>query len=183
VYSGHDHYETHELVYGFEPGEMEDPESYAEARREWLSHDRDVVWETAAARDERYGGNRRRESAPGQTSQRGSAPAEGAPAGGAGWILGGPLIVSYDHADVKLSPGGLMVYGDDKQWEIPLVTREDGRDFRLNAFHEAITTGRPLQADGAWGRATVEVLLAIEQSGRERREVVLERQTAYPSEY
>jgi phthalate 4,5-cis-dihydrodiol dehydrogenase len=76
-----------------------------------------------------------------------------------------------------------MVYGDDKQWEIPLVTREDGRDFRLNAFHEAITTGRPLQCDGAWGRATVEVLLAIEQSGRERREVVLERQTAYPSEY
>src|SRR5947207_5115924 len=28
VYSGHDHYESDELVYGFEAGEIEDPESY-----------------------------------------------------------------------------------------------------------------------------------------------------------
>jgi phthalate 4,5-cis-dihydrodiol dehydrogenase len=89
--------------------------------------------------------------------------------------------VSYDQADVKLSPGGLMIYGDDKQWEMPLQTPgEDGRDFRLNAFYDAITTGRPLECDGRWGRATVEVLLAIEQSGRERREIMLQHQTAYP---
>lgn len=175
VYSGHDHYGTRELVYGFEAGELADPQSYAEARRELQSHGNSVEWETEAARGERYGGNRRREVEPGQSSQRGEAPG-----GGAGWILGGPLVVSYDHADVKLSPGGLMVYADDRQWEIPMVMREDGRDFRLNAFHDAIVTGRPLQCDGAWGRATVEVLLAIEQSGRERREVLLQRQTAYP---
>jgi phthalate 4,5-cis-dihydrodiol dehydrogenase len=87
--------------------------------------------------------------------------------------------VSYEHADVKLSRGGLMVYGDEKQWEIPMVTREDGRDFRLNVFHDAIVTGRPLEADGRWGRATVEVLLAIDQSGRERKEIRLEHQVPY----
>ncbi len=170
VYSGHDHYGTRELVFGFEPGKLEEPERYAEARRELRAHGSSAQWETEAARGERYGGNRR---------QEGAQPAPGPARDGGGWILGGPLIVSYEHADVKLSPGGLMVYGDEKQWEIPLVSKEDGRDFRLNAFYDAIVTGSPLQCDGRWGRATVEALLAIEQSGRERREIQLQHQTEY----
>lgn len=172
VYSGHDHYETKELVYGFEPGELMDPEKYAQAKRDLRAHNNSVEWETEAARGERYGGDRRQEGSPR------TAAAEGA-AGGAGWILGGPLVVSYDKADVKLSPGGLMVYGDEKQWEIPLATKEDGRDFRLNAFHEAIVNETPLQCDGRWGRATVEMLLAIDRSGRERKEIQLQHQTEY----
>ncbi|MPZ15583.1 MAG: gfo/Idh/MocA family oxidoreductase [Chloroflexi bacterium] len=168
VYSGHDHFDTGELVYGFRAGELSDPETYAEARRELRSHASSAEWETQAARAERYGGDRPRESAPAREPRAG------------GWILGGPLIVSYDGGDVKLSPGGLMVYGDERQWEIPLVTREDGRDFRLNAFYESIATGCPLQCDGRWGRATVEMLLAIERSGRERREIMLQHQVAYP---
>ena len=171
VYSGHDHYDTNELVYGFEPGQLANPDSYAQARRELASHNYDVEWETAAARGERYGGDRRTEPAPART--------EGAPRTG-GWILGGPLVVSYDKADVKLSPGGLMVYGDEKQWEIPLVTKEDGRDFRLRAFYDAIDSGRPLQCDVRWGRATVEMIVAIDKSGRERHEVMLQHQTEYP---
>ena len=170
VYSGHDHFESQELVYGFEAGDLEDPEEYAEARRELASHNYSVEWETAAARGERYGGDRRQEGGPVRTPRP----------GGGGWILGGPLVVSYDHADIKLSPGGLMVFGDDKQYEIPLVTKEDGRDYRLHAFADAINTGAPMQCDGRWGRATVETLLAIEQSGRERREVMLQHQVPYP---
>jgi len=170
VYSGHDHYGTRELVFGFEPGELENPGRYAEARRELRAHGNSAEWETEAARGERYGGDRRQEA---------PQPAPGPARDSGGWILGGPLVVSYDHADVKLSPGGLMVYGDEKQWEIPLVMKEDGRDFRLNAFHDAIVSGSPLQCDGRWGRATVEVLLAIEQSGRERREIQLQHQTEY----
>lgn len=175
VYSGHDHYSTGELVYGFRAGELEDSESYGQARRELASHGNSVEWETAAARAERYGGDRRVEAGgrSGGAASAGSEPRSG------GWILGGPLIVSYDHADVKLSPGGLMVYGDDEQREIPLAIREDGRDFRLNSFYDAITTGCPLQCDARWGKATVEALLAIAESGRERREVLLQHQVAY----
>ncbi len=173
VYSGHDHFESKELVYGFEPGEQLDPNKYAAARRDLVGHNYDVEWETNAARGERYGGGRQREGAP-------VVGAGGGEGGGAGWILGGPLVVSYDEADVKLSPGGLMVYGDEKQWEIPLQTKEDGRDFRLHAFHDAIVNDVPLQCDGRWGRATVEMLLAIDQSGRERKEIQLQHQIEYP---
>jgi phthalate 4,5-cis-dihydrodiol dehydrogenase len=173
VYSGYDHYSTRELVHGFQAGRLKDPAAYARARRELASHGYDVAWETEAARSERYGGDRRRGLA---TANGASEQADG----GAGWILDGPLVVSYDHADVKLSPGGLMVYGDDRQWEIPMVTKEDGRDFRLHSFADAILTGSPLPCDGRWGMATVEVLLAVEQSGRERREIMLHHQVAYP---
>jgi hypothetical protein len=38
----------------------------------------------------------------------------------------------------------------------------------------------PLQCDGRWGRATVEMLLAIDQSGKERREIQLQHQIEYP---
>ena len=50
----------------------------------------------------------------------------------------------------------------------------------LRQVEHAIETGRPLAADGRWGRATVEALLAIDQSGQERREILLKHQTAYP---
>ena len=171
VYSGHDHYETSELVWGFNAGDMDDPDLYAAARRDLRAHDNSAEWETEAARGERYGGDRRQEA----------GPIRPARPGGGGWIMGGPLIVSYDQADIKFSPNGLLVHGDEKQWEIPLQTPgRDGRDFRLDAFAEAINTGKPLQCDGRWGRATVEVLLAIEESGRERREIQLQHQVAYP---
>ena len=170
VYSGHDHYESNELVRGFEPDQPGNADRYARARRELRSHDSSAEWEAETARSERYGGARRVQE---ETTEELRAAG--------GWIIGGPLVVSYDHADVKFSPAGLVVYGDDKQWDVPLLTRgEDGIDFRLNAFYDAITTGRPLECDGRWGMATVEVLLAIDQSGRERREVMLKRQVAYP---
>ena len=159
---------------GFSAGDLENPDRYAQARRELANHDFDVEWETSAARSERYGGGRAFDEAP-RPSRAEGAPA--APSGG--WILGGPLVVSYDHVDVKFSPNGLMMYGDDKQWEIPLTMKEDGRDFRLNAFYDSIVDGKPMQCDARWGRATVEALLAIDQSGRERREIMLEHQVAY----
>ena len=53
-----------------------------------------------------------------------------------------------------------------------------GRDGRINTFYDAIVRGRPLPADGAWGMATLEVLLAIEESGKTRKEVFLRHQVS-----
>ena len=91
--------------------------------------------------------------------------------------MGGPLIASFDKADVRMTPGGLTVYGDDELYEIKLgIKGEDGRDGRINTFYDAIVRDRPLPADGAWGMATLEVLLAIEESGRTRKEAFLRHQ-------
>ena len=164
VYSGYDHWDSREFMHGVgRDGIFPDPDKHAAARRE-LAEATDPDWEEAAARAERYGLGR-------------AGPPE-PPTGpsSAGWLLGGPLMVSFDDADVRLSPGGLTVYGNNERSEIPLVTVEDGRDGRLNTFYDAITTGRPLPAHARWGNATIELLLAIEQSGEQRKEMFLEHQ-------
>ena len=166
VYSGYDHFDTRELV---ETGYFPDAKTHAAARRE-LSEAPNAEWEGDAAREERYGGSRRRSALP--PAAPASAPSS------RGWIMGGPWIVSFDRGDVRMSANGLTVYGDEKISEIPLgVKGEDGRDGRINTYYEAIAHDRPLPADGSWGMATLEVLLSIERSGRERKEIFLEHQT------
>ena len=163
VFSGYDHYNSRELVYGM--GSV-DPSEHAAARAE-LRAAPSAEWEAQAARDERYGGER--------SSVQPRAVETPAPSGG--WILGGPMMISFDHADVRMSPNGLDVYGDESRWEIELRGPKDGRDGRIDSFYEAIVNGKELPADGRWGKATLEVLLAIEESGRERAEVRLAHQT------
>ncbi len=162
VCNGYDHFDSMELV---QPGFSVEPANHAKARRE-LRLAPDADWEERAAREERYGGARTRSNEP--------PPARPT----LGWILGGPMIASFDRGDVRMTPGGLTVYGDHELYEIKLggVKGEDGRDGRINTFYDAIVRGRPLPADGAWGMATLEVLLAIEESGRTRKEAFLRHQ-------
>lgn len=161
ICSGYDHFDSKQLV---QPGFSVHPAKYARARRE-LRTAPDSHWEERAARAERYGGARSGSDEP-QRAQP-----------SLGWIMSGPLIASFEHGDVRMSPGGLTVYGDDEAYEIKLgVEGEDGRDGRINTFYDAIVHGRPLPADGAWGMATLEVLLAIEESSRARKEVFLRHQ-------
>jgi phthalate 4,5-cis-dihydrodiol dehydrogenase len=162
VYSGYDHFNSRELTFGVGAAQPAAPSSaYAQARR--------TLWqlgggeaETALKRAQRYGG-------------RGRA-AGAAPRRSAGWVLGGPLIVTFDKGDVRLTPSSLRVYGDEDQWEIPISTETDGRHGIVNQLYEAVVNGRQPFADGRWGKATVEVLLAVLASARERREVFLAHQ-------
>jgi phthalate 4,5-cis-dihydrodiol dehydrogenase len=159
--SGYDHFDSREFV---QQGFSVDQTNHAKARRE-LRTAPDIDWEARAAREERYGGARAS-----STESRPALPP-------LGWIMGGPLIASFDRGDVRMTPGGLTVYGDEESYEIKLgVKGEDGRDGRINTFYDAIVRNRPLPADGAWGMATLEVLLAIEESGRTRKEVFLRHQ-------
>jgi phthalate 4,5-cis-dihydrodiol dehydrogenase len=161
INSGYDHFDSREFV---QRGFSVDLASHAKARRE-LRAAPDAAWEERAAREERYGGARTRSNEP--------RPAQPS----LGWIMGGPLLASFDKGDVRMTPGGLTVYGDDELREIKLgVKGEDGRDGRINTFYDAIVRGRPLPADGAWGMATLEVILAIEESARTRKEALLRHQ-------
>lgn len=163
VCSGYDHFDSRDFVFGFDgDGPPNDAKRYARARRELLSHSQEPGWEDAAAGAERYGGGRKSTAASKRKGRSG------------GWILGGPIVASFENGDVRLTPQGLAVDGDEQQWVIPLDG--DGRDFRLQSFYAAIVDGTPLAADGRWGLATQEMLVAIEQSATTRSEVRLTRQ-------
>jgi len=162
IYSGYDHFNSRELTFGVgEARPAAESSAHAQARRtlrQLASGDA----ETALKRAQRYGGARR---APGAAPRR-----------SAGWVLGGPLIVTFDQGDVRLTPGGLRIYGDEDTWEVPISTETDGRHGIVNQLYEAVVNGHQPFADGRWGKATVEVLLAVLASARERREVFLSHQ-------
>jgi phthalate 4,5-cis-dihydrodiol dehydrogenase len=61
---------------------------------------------------------------------------------------------------------------------LPKSAAMPGRSEVLDDMIAAIRTGQPLLQDGRWGKANVEVMLAIAQSARERREVMLKHQVA-----
>jgi phthalate 4,5-cis-dihydrodiol dehydrogenase len=86
-------------------------------------------------------------------------------------------VVSCERGDIRQSPDGLLVYDERGQRELPLPAGVFGRELMVQELYDAIFAGvRPLH-DGRWGKATLEVSLAIMASARERREVVLVHQT------
>lgn len=83
----------------------------------------------------------------------------------------GITIASCEHGAMRQSADGLIVYGDDAVREIPLDQERRARAAELMDMYDGVVNGRPLYHDGAWGRATLEVCLAIVESARTRREI------------
>jgi phthalate 4,5-cis-dihydrodiol dehydrogenase len=90
----------------------------------------------------------------------------------------GVTVATCARGDLRASADGVFVYGEDGKREIALPDggRYSGRLNVLDDLRAAIATGRSPVHDGRWGKATLEVALAIQQSARERREIVLAHQ-------
>jgi phthalate 4,5-cis-dihydrodiol dehydrogenase len=166
VYSGYDHFNSRELTFGVgEVRAVAAPADYAQGRKT-LRQLANGEAETGLKRAQRYGGASRAARAPRRS---------------ASWVLGGPLIVTFDHGDVRLTPSGLRIYGDDETRDIPINVETDGRHSIIDQLYEAVVNGRRPPADGPWGKATLEVLLAVFASALERREVHLAHQVPAPN--
>ena len=167
VYSGYDHFNSREFTYRVDEGDdWPDPPVHARARAA-LRQAGSAEAETAMKRERRLGGS-------GRTAQ-GAAPDQRRPTP---WILGGPLVVSFDKGDVRLTPDGLLVYGDESKQEVSLTSGRDGRDGVIDQVYDAVVHGKRPANDGEWGMATLEVVLALFQSGQERKEIYLSHQIA-----
>ena len=94
----------------------------------------------------------------------------------------GVTVATCARGDLRASADGVFVYGEDGKREVALPGggRYSGRHNVLDDLRAAIATGRGPVHDGRWGKATLEVALAVQQSARERREVALVHQVAVP---
>jgi phthalate 4,5-cis-dihydrodiol dehydrogenase len=90
----------------------------------------------------------------------------------------GLTIATCARGELRGSADGVLVYGEDGRREIALPEggRFSGRGNVLDDLAEAIRTGKRPAHDGRWGKATLEVVLAIQTSAREGREVTLMHQ-------
>jgi len=84
----------------------------------------------------------------------------------------GLTLVSCENGDMRQSPDGVYLYTGNGCREIPCPAFLD-RGEALLRLVEAVINHRPVLTDGKWGKATLEVLLAILQSSREGREITL----------
>jgi phthalate 4,5-cis-dihydrodiol dehydrogenase len=92
----------------------------------------------------------------------------------------GVTIVTCAEGDMRASADGVSIYDRDgmRQVSIQRGGSLPGRREVLDDMRVAIRSGNPPVHNGRWGKATVEVALAILQSARDGREVVLEHQVA-----
>ena len=90
----------------------------------------------------------------------------------------GTIIVSCERADLRPVPHGVMIYQNGTARLDPLPPPSVPRSEVIDELYHAVVHGKPPLHDGAWAMATLEVCLAILQSGREGRDVALSHQVA-----
>lgn len=157
VYSGYDRFHSAALTFGIGEGGRIVNEPYAAARRKVQSPEK--VDEAALKR------------------ARGKAPVAGS-ASEKHQQFFGLTIVSCEKGDIRQSPDGLYIYGDDALREVPIGEEESGRDWAIRELCGAVIDGRAPLHSGRWGKANLEVCLAVLESARTRREVMLSHQIA-----
>jgi phthalate 4,5-cis-dihydrodiol dehydrogenase len=87
----------------------------------------------------------------------------------------GLTVVACQRGVIRQSPGGVYVYAEGGREEIPCAA-DEGRSAELRELHAAIVQDRPAFPDGRWGKATLEVCIAMLQSSNEHREIALMHQ-------
>jgi phthalate 4,5-cis-dihydrodiol dehydrogenase len=136
-----------------------------QARREIVTGSRDET----AAKEERI-----------VSSQRPNSP-EAQQLRGSGYLSDlGLLVVSCEHGDMRQSPEGIYVYGEDGTTEIPLTETRRSHSPELDEIYEAVVHGKPLLHGGRWGLATLEVSIAIMESAKQHRDIEMKHQVPVP---
>ena len=88
----------------------------------------------------------------------------------------GLVIASCDRADLRPGPKGVAIYADHARSFEPVPVPPIARSEVIDELHAAIFEGRKPVHSGEWSLATMEVCLAMQQSAREGREILLKHQ-------
>lgn len=163
VYSGYGHFDGDEMCDWIgESGLTKDPAAYSSGRARLVGVN-DATSEAATKAARNFGGSAYVPPAPDAVRHHQHF---------------GHVVVCCDRGDIKPGPRSITVYGDEgrtvEDLPVPVVPRVEV----IDEAYAAVVDGTPPLHDGAWSRATLEVCLAILESARSGREVLLRRQVA-----
>jgi phthalate 4,5-cis-dihydrodiol dehydrogenase len=90
----------------------------------------------------------------------------------------GITIATCERGELRASADGLILYDarGAEEWPVEGRNSVSGRRQVLDDMRAALCQGIPPNHDGRWGKATLEVALAIQQSAKEGREIALKHQ-------
>lgn len=168
TYSGFAHFDSDEWCDGVaESGRSKPPQAYGAARR-LLRGTAEAGGEAASKAARNYGGANYAGAA--------AAAAHVPPF----YEHFGVVLVSCDHADLRPTPKGVMIYGDDEPRFESLPPPQVPRGEVIDELYDAVLHGRAPVHDGAWGLATMEICFALLRSSHEKREIALQNQIGLP---
>ena len=159
VFNGYGFFDITELTWGIgEGGQQQDPDK---AKRERFSDavDPSIKYAWAATR---FDG----EAAPRPEATRHQP-------------FFGLTLASCERGDIRQSPDGLYLYDDKGRREVVMDAQSRGRG-ELSELRDALAEDRPTFPDARWGRASLEVILAVRQSSADHREITLKHQVPVP---
>ena len=157
LYSGYDHFDSDEWHFGISERGAPKEIAHGAARRALAK-----AADEAAARTETFAYGRTAAALPPHQPHF------------------GVTIATCANGDMRATADGLTIYGREGAREIPIPRGDSmpGRREVLDDMRSAIRGGRKPVHDGRWGKATVEVALAVLRSSRDGHEVALEHQVA-----
>lgn len=161
IYNGYDGFDISEFQTWIEPERRKSPSAYGQAKRSLQS---------VGSPEDEAALKRRLFSWGGQVF--GSGP------GGTDQQHSGITVVSCERGDMRPWANGVAVYDANGRRELPLPPSH-GTPIRAEVVDElvaALDEGRRPIRDGRWGKATMEVCLALLESARDRREIPLRHQ-------
>lgn len=159
IYNGYDHFHTTELTYGIgEGGPSVQSTKYGSSRLA-IKNLSDLTSEEEIKRQKGYGGSKAKNYDQEKNYQ----------------AFFGLTVVSCERGDIRQSPNGIYIYGEEKKYEMELK-KETGRDAMIAELYNAVVKGEKAVHDGAWGRANLEVCMAVLESAQKRKEVYLKHQ-------
>jgi phthalate 4,5-cis-dihydrodiol dehydrogenase len=169
VHDAYGYFQAHELA-AWESGRQRGtPEDSARARALLRAGRLDHDDAKNAQRDDRWSGDMARRAAAEEGKKTAWLPSDM-----------GVLVASCERGSLRESPYGVYVYDDEGRHEIEVEELLPARRAEFEELYDGVVLGKPMLHDGRWGMATLEVCLAIMESSRERREVLLSHQVAVP---
>ena len=93
----------------------------------------------------------------------------------------GVVVASCDHADLRPTADGVMIYSDYEQRFETLPPPPVPRGEVIDELYEAAVRGKRTLHTGEWALATMEVCLAMRESAKAQRDVALRHQVAIAS--
>jgi phthalate 4,5-cis-dihydrodiol dehydrogenase len=88
----------------------------------------------------------------------------------------GLVIISCEQADLRLTPHGVMIYADDRPRLDYVPPPDVPRQGVIDELFAAVMYNRSPIHSGEWALATLEVCLAMLESGCSKREIELDHQ-------
>src|SRR4051812_2947433 len=168
AYNGYGYFDTSELTWGI-GNRMYSESERVQVRRALRRGEVDVE---GAKENMRFGTSSERAEASVRSSDD---PSVGTRAHIA-WF--GITVASFERGDIRQSPNGVFVYGDEGRREIPVHGGRGTGLLEMKEMYEALVEDRPIIHDGRWATATLEVGNAITESARQRCEIMLSHQCA-----